>query len=107
MAEVLEKETITIKLDFAYTVILGNRPGERIGLVKLDETGYFPARGYDCATDTIEEAKERVKELNDRIGDPSDVADSASIGSLFGWNVPGAQAARNFFTISQDSQHGA
>jgi hypothetical protein len=96
MTEVAEKKTIIVKLDFAYAVIRSNMPGQRIGLVKLGETGYYPAEGYDCANDTIKQVEDRVKELNDRIGVPSEVGISAT-GSMFGWDVPGAQVAIRFF----------
>ncbi len=97
MTEVAEKKSITVKLDFAYAVIRSNHPGQRIGLVKLGETGYYPAEGYDCANDTLDQVEDRVKVLNDRIGVPSEVATSASTGSMFGWDVPGAQVAIRFF----------
>jgi hypothetical protein len=101
MTDVAGKKITIAKLDFAYTVIRANWPGRRIGIVKMGESGYYPADGYDSANDTIEQVKERVEELNARIGVPADVALSASIGSMFGWNVPGAQAAVRFFAAQQ------
>jgi len=82
-----------------YTVILGNRPGERIGLVKLNETGYYPCRGYDYAPDSLDTVRERVAELNAKLGIPEDVAESMTYGSLFGWGVPAAARAIAYYAV--------
>lgn len=70
-----------------YTTVLGNKPGERIGLVKMNETGYYPCPGWDYVPDSIEAVQDRVWKLNQRMGIPEDVAESMSYGSLFGWHV--------------------
>jgi len=80
-----------------YAAILGNRPGERIGIVKTGERGYYPAKGYDYAPHTIEEVKVKVSDLNKTLEVPDDVAESAAVGSMFGWDCPGAQKAVEFF----------
>lgn len=80
-----------------YTTILGNKPGERIGLVKLDEKGYYPCPGWDYAPDSLETVRTRVAKLNQRMGIPEDVAESMCYGSLFGWHVPAAARAREYW----------
>lgn len=85
------------KFDAAYTVILGNRPGERIGLVKYNETGYYPCPGWDAPSMTLEEVKEHVAGLNERLGIPANVAESMTYASLFGWHAPCAAPAHAYF----------
>ena len=80
-----------------YVAINGNRPGERIGLVKFGQSGYYPAKGYDYAPHTIEEVREVVNKLNARLEVPQDVAEAALVGSMFGWACPGAYKAVAFF----------
>jgi hypothetical protein len=80
-----------------YTTILGNKPGERIGAVKFEETGYYACPGYDYAPDDIETVKARVKELNDKMGIPEDVVESMQYASLFGWHAPIAARAKQYF----------
>lgn len=80
-----------------YTVILGNKPGERIGLVKQGESGYYPCKGYDYAPDSLETVRTNVDELNEKMGIPKDVAASMRDGSMFGWHVPAASRANEFW----------
>ncbi len=94
-------------MELAYVTIKANKPGERIGIVKLNETGYYPANGYDYAPDTLDQVEAFVKELNGKMGVPEDVAESARMGSMFGWHTPAAARAVRFFAeenarLSQD-----
>jgi hypothetical protein len=84
----------------AYTVVTGAKPGKRIGIVKVGETGYYLADGYDYPPNTIAEVEKFVQELNAKLGVPRDVAESASYGSMFGWECPAAKLALNFFAAS-------
>lgn len=85
-------------MELAYVTVRANKPGERIGIVKLNEKGYYLAKGYDYAPHTIEEVQTFVSELNQKMGVPDDVAESASFGSMFGWDCPGAARAVAFMT---------
>lgn len=76
--------------------ILGAAPGKRIGMVKFYESGYYPTF-LDREEWTPEQVKERVKRWNDTHGIPEDVAESAMDGSMFGWHVPAAEKAIEFF----------
>ena len=84
-------------MNIAYAVIRGNKPGERVGIVRQGEMGYYPAKGYDVPTHDIEDVEAFVLTLNEKIGIPEDVATSAFYGSMFGWNVPGANLANHFW----------
>jgi hypothetical protein len=76
--------------------IPGKKAGERIGLVKFYETGYYPCF-LDLPDWTVEQVDECVHEFNESRGIPDDVAESAMGGSMFGWHVPAAQRAIEFF----------
>jgi len=88
-----------IKLDsnICYVIIPGNQPGKRIGVVKQGEAGYYEARGYDDATESVEQAQALVNGLNATLGIPEEVAQSALYGSMFGWHVPAAAVANTYF----------
>lgn len=73
----------------AYVLVPGNKKGERIGLVRFGESGYYPTE-YD--QDDFPAAA--IAHLNVRLGVPADVAVSMFYGSMFGWHVPGAAPAR-------------
>lgn len=83
--------------EICYTTVLGNKPGERIGLVKIDVDGYYLCEGYDYSGDSLETVRERVADLNERMGIPDDVALSMTCGSMFGWHVPAAARAHEFW----------
>lgn len=76
--------------------IPGKKPGERIGIVKFYEAGYYPtfldrAENNDAQTELVVDA------FNEGLGIPPGVAESAADGSMFGWHTPAAQAAIEFF----------
>lgn len=77
-----------------YVFIPGNEQGKRIGIVKWYETGYY-VTNYDHHTNEAN-AREHVKLLNEKLGIPADVAESALYGSMFGWNAPCAKFAIDF-----------
>jgi hypothetical protein len=82
----------------AYVTIEVSKPGERIGIVKQGEMGYTIAKGYDDPKESLDQARAFVAALNLQLKIPADVAQSAKDGSMFGWHVPAAQKAVQFFT---------
>ena len=84
------------KFDACYIVIHAADPGKRIGLAKYNETGYY-STDYDWHESPLEDVEITVKGLNERLGIPADVAESMTIGSIAGWDVPGAQRAHEYF----------
>lgn len=76
----------------AYVFITAREKGKRIGLVKFGESGYYQT-DYDNV-DSAAECRAMVEALNERLGVPADVAESLFVGSMFGWNCPGAERAR-------------
>lgn len=77
-------------------LIRGRKAGERIGLVRFYEAGYYQT-DFDSSDWSLEEAQQFVDDYNERLGVPKAVAESAMDGSMFGWHVPAAQAAIEFF----------
>jgi hypothetical protein len=78
------------------TVIPGKKPGERIGLVKWYEKGYYQST-MDSPEYTLAQAELAVLEFNTERGIAPDVAESAADGSMFGWHTPAANRAIEFF----------
>jgi hypothetical protein len=81
----------------AYVLVELNKPGERIAIVKQGTMGYDIAKGYDDPKESIDMARAFVAALNLQLNIPADVAQSAKDGSMFGWHVPAAQKAIQFF----------
>ncbi len=87
--------------NLCYTTIPSNPKGQRIGIVKLGELGYY---GVDFDHhNTAESAREHVRLLNNRLGIPKEVEQSMRDGSMFGWDVPAAQRAIQFFAARAKS----
>jgi hypothetical protein len=84
------------KHDAVYIVLLGNRVGERIGIVKYNEKGYY-LTNIDETISTPAQVKEKVEWLNGRLEMPADVIDSMKYASMFGWDKPVADAAHAYF----------
>ncbi len=88
----------TTKLELlVYAYIRGNAVGKRIGIVMFHESGYYGCDFDAPAEATPEEIKALVDDLNNRMGIPADVAESAFMGSMFGWHVPAAARAVAFY----------
>ncbi len=77
-------------------MIRGAQPGKRIGLVKYNESGYY-ATDFDWHEAPLEDVEVTVEGLNERLGIPAEIVLSMVIGSMAGWNVPGAQKAHEYF----------
>jgi hypothetical protein len=86
----------SMNLDFCYVVLHGKPVGQRIGMVTRGETGYY-ITDYDNNHETEEDCKSHVRLLNHRLGISEEVEDSALNASMFGWHIPGAKPALEFF----------
>lgn len=87
-----------------YIHVVGNAPGDRIGHVTVGESGYRNTSWDNTSVPTADEVDALVTYLNKRLRVPDEVAASMLIGSMFGWNVPGAALAiRHFQTKSEIS----
>jgi len=75
--------------ELCYAVIPGNSPGERIGIIKRGEKGYH-LTDYDRASASETLVEEMVDRLNTRLEVSKPQVEAMVIGSMFGWNVPGA-----------------
>ena len=71
---------------FCYVIVPGAAPGKRIGIVTRGEKGYYKT-GLD---DGRMPAKALVDHLNEKLGVSAEEAEAMRIGSIFGWDVPGA-----------------
>ena len=109
-AQIVDAPARTIDADtpICYTVLRGNRPGDRIGIVKYGESGYYPVSNQiDNPAMTIEECKAIVGELNAKLELPEDVSESMQLASMFGWTVPVAYRAHAYFRAQRAAQEPA
>ena len=79
-----------------YVVVPGAAPGKRIGIVKRGEKGYYLSdydRPYGFGIGYLSQAKieDWVREMNERLDVDPAQAESMLMGSMFGWDCPGAQ----------------
>jgi len=79
-----------------YIVVPGAAQGGRIGLVKYGEKGYYQT-DFDNAPVALEIVESVVKQFNENLGVPEEVVEAMHSGSMFGWHVPAAQAAHDYF----------
>lgn len=77
--------------ELCYAVLEDREPGKRIILIKSGELGYYQT-DYDCSTLPIEQLRTVVAGMNARLGVNPAQVEAMLIGSLFGWDVPGARA---------------
>lgn len=86
-----------VEMDMRVMVVIpGRKRGERLGLVRFYEMGYYPT-SLDDPTWTTEEVEAYARDYNESVGIPADVATSAMEASMFGWHVPAATRAIEFF----------
>lgn len=83
-------------MNVAYVRVPGNQPGQRIGIVTFNESGYHVTT-YDLPSYTNEHVDGMVNRLNERINVSPEVSEAMLAGSMFGWDVPLAKAARDHF----------
>lgn len=81
-----------------YAFVPNNQPGTRIVLITFRESGYHSTT-LDRGPLDEEEAQDLVAHLNDKLGVPPDVAESAMRASMFGWHVPAAAPAITHFSL--------
>ena len=75
--------------ELCYAIIDGNAPGERIGIIKRGEKGYY-LTDFDTSTASEETVREVVDKQNRMMGVLPSQAMAMKIGSMMGWHVPGA-----------------
>lgn len=80
------------KLPGAWFVhIPGNKPSKSIGQVRLGISGYYPVEDRRCGTVASHaKAEALVRELNAELGVIPLGVECLMIGSMFGWESPGA-----------------
>lgn len=78
--------------EVCYSVLHHQEPGRRIVILKRGEAGYYPTE-YDRAELPLDALEKIVDRLNDRLGVLPAQRDAMLAGSVFGWHVPGANAA--------------
>lgn len=71
-------------------------PGQRIGIVDYPETGSYTL-GHDDQSLSNGQARAKVRIENRNHGISQEVEDSCLAASMFGWHVPAAKAAREFY----------
>lgn len=74
--------------EFCLVFRSGHAPGQRIAEVRRGETGYWPVSGLPDATD--DEALQTVRKVNEELGLDGIQAHCMKMGSLFGFETPGA-----------------
>lgn len=78
---------------YAYVFIDGAKAGERIGIIKVFESGYH-LTDFDRPNINEQTARELIDRLNHRICVTAGQREAMHIGSMCGWHVPGADATR-------------
>ena len=76
--------------DICYVRVPGNAPERAVVLVKKGESGYRPSRVQVPASMTQEQITNLVNELNADLGITPQQSECMLVGSMFGWDVPGA-----------------
>lgn len=86
------KDNINKLPDFCYTMLPANNLGERIGMVRAGESGYYKAdwNHQDSPSWSLEELEANVRMMNDEIGVSAEEQSAMEYGSMFGWEVPAA-----------------
>jgi hypothetical protein len=88
MAEVFRNGGHAMKA--CYIVVPGAEPGKRIGIVKQGEVGYYLTDYDNVPSMSLVEITGMVEQFNLKLGVDAKTADAMLIGSMFGWDVPGA-----------------
>lgn len=82
---------------YCYGHVRGQKPGQRIGIIKYLDSGYYPC-GMDIHTNTSEQVDTHIDELNNLVlGVTPEVRQAMEAGSMFGWRVPAAIPALKHF----------
>lgn len=80
-------------------IVPGNPKETAIGIVMYGEEGYYPSTYNDRAS--LDGCRELVDLLNGRLGITREVEDAFLAGSMFGWNVPGADPAHAYVKLRE------
>jgi hypothetical protein len=84
----------TEKPDLCYVVVPGAKIGQRVGIVKRGERGYYTTTLDDGTLPTKATSglsvEGFVRHMNSRLGVSADEAQRMLSGSMFGWHVPAA-----------------
>lgn len=96
--EWLEPEMVAAQMapekpSLCYVLIPGNPLDRSIGIVKRGESGYYPATHLqvNALPDKSEKGvRAFVDDLNNDLGVTQEQAEKMFVGSMFGWDVPGA-----------------
>ena len=84
----------TEKPDLCYVVVPGAKIGQRVGIVKRGERGYYTTTLDDGTLPTKATSglsvEGFVRHMNSRLGISGDEARRMLSGSMFGWHVPAA-----------------
>ena len=86
----------------AYAFIPQFKPGERIVFITYREDGYTQTT-FDHVGMSEADCQQIVNNLNAQIGVPPNVADSMIAASMYGWHIPGAEAAIVHFSLLGDA----
>lgn len=74
-----------------YVEIPGNPVEKSVGLVKRGESGYYTSKVTPLPGSTRGEIKALVEDLNTELKVTPRQAECMLVGSMWGWDVPGAQ----------------
>lgn len=86
----MKNEELQKKLpELCYIKVPGNEPGRRIGVVKRGERGYH-LTDFDNGKVSQDVVEEVIREMNEALGISHEQETAMLVGSMFGWDVPGA-----------------
>lgn len=86
--------------EMCFTLIESNPPGKYVGAIKRGEMGYF-ATTYDV--EDLEKARGLVEHLNtNKLGVTPAEVEAMQIGSMMGWDVPGAQLSAHKVPMAKE-----
>jgi hypothetical protein len=79
--------------ELCYVIVPGAAPGKRIGIVKRGVKGFYRC-DFDQPQYTSAQIDAHVAFLNKKLGVCPEETEAMLIGSMFGWDVPGARFPR-------------
>lgn len=88
-----QDEINTLLPELCYVFIHGAEAGQRIGIIKREENGYY-LTDFDSVSADNAITEEAVERQNARLGVTQEQAMAMYMGSSHGWDVPGADPRR-------------
>lgn len=86
---------------YCYIHVRGQRPGQRIGIAKYLDSGYYPCTSDVADVDREFEDADSIEVVIDKLnaarGISFEVREGMEAGSMFGWRVPAAIPALKYF----------